>query len=223
MEQEIPRRDLSTRSPNVESPIGFKSPSSLLAWLSKMPTPQQDVYMSAIWSDSRNFKSVNNVSATSVTCRSLTFVSPGTIAAPPTVNPYHHYKPNYNSGKHRSVGKDSSTFNIKQAAKVASHRETHKLIDAFMKTGNLEQRRHSLHKFLTHKSIIDDTKHVLQHVKVNKEATAGIHGIRSIKRILKSIFKSSNVGRITNQQRAWSMFYLHVYLVVPIIMMCQHA
>ena len=99
-EQEIPRRDLSTRSPNVESPIGFKSPSSLLAWLSKMPTPQQDVYMSAIWSDSRNFKSVNNVSATSVTCRSLTFVSPGTIAAPPSVNPYHHYKPNYNSGRH---------------------------------------------------------------------------------------------------------------------------
>ncbi len=157
MEQEIPRRDLSTRSPNVESPIGFKSPSSLSAWLSKMPTPQRDVYMFAIWSDSRNFKSVNNVSATSATSCCLTFVIPGTIATPPTVKPYHHHKPNYNSGKHSSVGKDASTFNIKQAAKVASHRETHNLIDAFMKTGNLEQRRHSLCKFLIHKSIIKDT------------------------------------------------------------------
>jgi hypothetical protein len=158
--------------------------------------------MSAIWSDPKNIQSVNNV-ATSVHCRSLTFVSPGAITAPPIVNPYHHYMPNYHIGRHCSAGKDSSTLDIKMAAKMASHCKTHNLIDAFMKTGNLEQQRYSLRKFLTHKRIIDDTKHVLQHVKLDKEATAGLHVIHSIKRILESIFKSSYVGRISNQQRAW--------------------
>ena len=132
--------------------------------------------MSAIWSDPKNINSVNNV-ATSVHCRSLTFVSPGAITAPPIVNPYHHYKPNYHIGRHCSAGKDSSTLDIKMAAKMVSHCKTHNLIDAFTKTGNLEQQRYSLRKFLTHKRIIDDTKHVLQHVKLDKEATAGLHVI----------------------------------------------
>ena len=74
---------------------------------------------------------------------------------------------------------------------MESHCKTHNLIDTFMKTDNLEQ-RHSLRKFLTHKRIIEDTKHVLQHVNLNKEAMAGLHVILSIKRILKCIFKSSN-------------------------------
>ncbi len=77
------------------------------------------------------------------------------------------------------------------------------MIDAFIKTGNLEQRRHTLLRFLTHKTIIEDTKSVLQHVKFDKEATAGVHVLDSIKRILKNIFKSTNVGRITNHQYAW--------------------
>jgi hypothetical protein len=89
------------------------------------------------------------------------------------------------------------------AAKMASYCKTHSLLDAFMKTGNLKQQRHTLLNILTHKRIIDDTKHVLQHVKLNKKATVGVQVLHSINKILKNIFKSTNVGRITNQQHAW--------------------
>jgi hypothetical protein len=105
------------------------------------------------------------------------------------------------------------------AAKMASHLETHNIIDAFMKTGNLKQQRHGLLKFLTHKRIVDNTKHILQHVKLNKEAMAGLHVISSIKRILKSIFKFANVGRISNQQRAWANALSACFLFVPIMLM----
>jgi hypothetical protein len=96
-------------------------------------------------------------------------------------------------------------FDICMAAKMASYHETHSLIDAFMKTGNLEQQRHTLLQFLTHKRFIEDTKHVLQHVKLSKEATVVVHVIPLIKRISKNMFKSTttSIGRITNQQRAW--------------------
>jgi hypothetical protein len=154
LEQEVPGRDDSSISPNVELQPGLKSPSSLSAWLSNMPTPQHVVYISAIWSDPNNIKSVNNVTETSVHCRSLTFVTPRSKTT--TINPYHKYKPNYKSGRHWSAGKDASTFDICMAAKMALYRTTHSLIDAFMKTGDPEQQRHPLLKFLTHKRIIDD-------------------------------------------------------------------
>jgi hypothetical protein len=54
LEQEVPGREDSSISPNVELQPGLKSPSSLSAWLSNMPTPQRDVYISAIWPDPKN-------------------------------------------------------------------------------------------------------------------------------------------------------------------------
>ena len=80
---EVPQRQYC---PNAESLLGCKFPSSLPAWLSNMPTPQRDVYMSAIWSYPKNITSFNNVTVTSVHCRSLSFVSPGAIT---------HHKPQY--------------------------------------------------------------------------------------------------------------------------------
>jgi hypothetical protein len=40
-------------------------------------------------------------------------------------------------------------------------------------------------------------------VKLDTKATAGVHIQCSIKRVLKKIFNSSNIGRITNQQHGW--------------------
>jgi hypothetical protein len=169
----VPGRDGSSSSPRSDGGLSscnqgvtleqesqpvIKSPASLSTWLSNMPTPQRDVYLSAIWSDHNNIKSVNNVTETSSLCRSLSFVSPHANTAPLSVNAFHKYKLNYNSGRHHLKGKDLSKFDIRKAAKIASYWETNKLIDAFMKTGNPE-------KFLTHKTIIEDTKSVLQHVK----------------------------------------------------------
>jgi hypothetical protein len=95
------------------------------------------------------------------------FVTPHSKTA--MINPYHKYKPNYKSGRHRSAGKDASMFDICMAAKMVSYRKTHSLIDAFMKSGDPEQQRHTLLQILTHKRIIEDTKHVLQHVELDKQ------------------------------------------------------
>ncbi len=123
LEQEVLERDDSSISPNVELQPGLKSPSSLSAWLSNMPTPQHDVYVSAVWSDPKNIKSVNNVTETSVYCCSLAFVTPCSKTAMHGINPCHKYKPNYKSGRHPSAGKDASTFDVCMAAKMASSSE----------------------------------------------------------------------------------------------------
>ncbi len=217
LEQEVPGRDDSSISPNVEPQPGLKSPSSLSVWLSNMPTPQCDVYISAIWLDPNNIKSVNDLTETSVHCCSLMFVTPHSKNA--MINPYHKYKPNYKSGRHWSADKVASTFDVCMAVKMALYRKTHSLIDMFMKAGDPEQQRHTLCQFLTHKRIIDDTKHVMQHVKLDKEATVGVHVLRSIKRILKNIFKSTNIGRISNQQCAWVNVLLACLSAVTIQLM----
>ena len=187
-----------------------KSPASLSTWLSEQDTPQRNIFFSAILSNVKNVNSINNVIVEPAdACRSLNFITPARLAindasnnSTTPIHPFDHNKPNILGGRHRSIGRDISTFNLRRSSNQASYRERNKLINAYQKTGNSAQRRYTLQKFLTHKSIIADTKHVLQGVPLNKEAESGIVILRTMKKILKTIFSSSR-GRIGNTQRAW--------------------
>jgi hypothetical protein len=50
--------------------------------------------------------------------------------------------------------------------------------------------------------VVDNTKSILHGVMLDKEAMAGIHILRTIKRTLRKMFSSSR-GRITNKRKAW--------------------
>jgi hypothetical protein len=71
-----------------------------------------------------------------------------------------------------------------------------------MKVGDLSQWRNILGQFLSHKSIIEDTKYVLQDQLMTKEARAGMIMLRSMKSILKKILRY-RLGRISNGQRSF--------------------
>ena len=68
-----------------------------------------------------------------------------------------------------------------RAANLASFWERDKLIATYMTTGNREQRRYTLQKFLTQNSVIDNTKSILHGVMLDKEAMAGIRILRTAK------------------------------------------
>jgi hypothetical protein len=97
--------------------------------------------------------SINKIIEPTYSCGTLTFVTPGRQQSTPVVNLFHLHKPNWRGRIHRSVGQNINKFNMIHAAKLASYRERDRLITAYKKTGNPEQRRYTLKKFLTHKSI----------------------------------------------------------------------
>ena len=70
----------------------------------------------------------------------------------------------------------------------------------YLTTGNPDQRRKTLHLFLTNKSIIIDTEAFLGEVLPNKEAIAGLICLQSMKMILSKIFRSRR-GQISSNKR----------------------
>jgi hypothetical protein len=145
------------------------------------------------------------------TQRHISFATPASSSStrPDThisaVNPFHFHKPvshNGHGGRHWSISQDMSTFNLNRAAKLASYRERDCIIKVYQKTGNPSQRQYVLDLFLSHKSIIANTKLVLQNQLMDNESRAGLCMLKSMKAILHKIFECRK-GRITNGERAF--------------------
>jgi hypothetical protein len=79
-------------------------------------------------------------------------------------------------------------FDLCHAANMASYHERNKLIKAYMKIGNHEQRRHTLKLFLLKATIFDDMKSITGDVILNNETAAAILLLDTIKTILSKIF-----------------------------------
>jgi len=148
----------------------------------------------------------------------LSFRTPSTISSNPhtVINRFHYHKPasnNVDSGRHNSIGQDSSKFNLHQAA-LASNRQRDNVMNTFLKVDHPSQRRYILGQFYSHKSIIEDTKYVLQDQLMTKEARAGMTMLRSMKSIIKKKLRCS-VGCISNGQQSF------VYMMCACIHNCE--
>ena len=173
-------------------PKTLASPSSLAASLSMLPTPKRESYFSILLSHDKCAQSIMKV--VKPTQRHIS-----------AVNPFHFHKPvshNGHGGRHWSISQDMSTFNLNRAAKLASYRERDCIIKVYQKTGNPSQRQYVLDLFLSHKSIIANTKLVLQNQLMDNESRAGLCMLKSMQAILHKIFECRK-GRITNGERAF--------------------
>ncbi len=174
-------------------PNSLLSPCSLATSLAQLATPVRESYFSMFMAHDKCAQTIKKV--VDPPCfRTLTFVTPrrnSTVAVTPTTvgHPFHFHKPNRLGGRHRLVGKDDSVFDLCHAANLASYRESNRLIEAYMKTGNLHQRRHTLKLLLSKDIILDDTKSIIGGVILDKDTLAAIQLLKSMKTILSKIFR----------------------------------
>ena len=178
------------------------SPNTFATSLSMLATPERESYLSMLLSNYKCASSIKKLAEP--TRRQLSF---GTISLTlqTAINPFHYHHPdsrNGHGGRHRSIGQDLSKYNLHRAALLASYHQRDNVIKAFMKVGNPSQRRYILGQFLSHKSIIEDTKCYLQDHLMTNEARAGLSLLRSMKSILKRILRCKS-GRISNGQRSF--------------------
>ena len=85
-------------------------------------------------------------------------------ASPVMSNPFHYHKPDKFGGRHRLVGQNANTFNLRLAVNAAGFCQRDKLMNRYLTTGNTDQRLKTLQLFLTEKSIIHDTQAILGEV-----------------------------------------------------------
>jgi hypothetical protein len=71
-----------------------------------------------------------------------------------------------------------------------------------MKTGNLQQKRHTFKLFLSNAIILDDTKSIIKDALLENDTVAAIHLLKSIKTIVSKIFWCRS-RRITIHQHSF--------------------
>ena len=79
-------------------------------------------------------------------------------------NPFHYHKPDKFGGRHRLVGQNANTFNLRLAVNATGFCQRDKLMNRYLTTGNPDQHLKTLQLFLTEKSIIHDTQAILEEV-----------------------------------------------------------
>ena len=135
--------------------------------LGQIPTPQKEAYFAFILGNTKCAQSLNKVSE--LVIRSHNFgTSPGHPnvfpKSPVLSTPFHYHKPDKFGGRHRLVGQNANTFNLRLAVNATGFCQRDKLMNRYLTTGNPDQHLKTLQLFLTEKSIIHDTQAVLGEV-----------------------------------------------------------